>query len=505
LLQSGHALVADFGIALALEHAGGDRLTRTGISLGTPQYMAPEQALGDRAIDARTDVYALGAVLHEMLAGESPFAGTPQQDVVRRVLHEPPTALAKRRADVSTFLDATVRKALAKQPDDRFPSAAAFAAALAAPLSGGESGSPAPSWIPSRASQEIYTGAGATPGRGRRISARTAMYAAVTMLVVGLAGGWGLARSAIIARLASNARQAVQRPFERPFGGAVESQNHAFQEPLPSGEMQLSVVDRSGRPQRTIIAVRPWTPRFSPDGHSVAYGAFSRGRNTSDLWIANLDNGQSKRLTDDENDSNDPQWSPDGKTLAYSALAPRGKDVMIRPSNGDDHTLVERDGTQFPSDWLRDGSALLVTEGAPQRQHDIIVQPVDGSPSRPYAATAEDELGARISPDGRWVAYTSDGEGQNEVYLDSYAQPGRRVRISEGGGIHPVWRGDGRELFYWKDGELVAVRLSNASGDAPPSVESRTTLFRMSYPGGVNTMYDVSADGQRFVVVRGSP
>ena len=88
LLQSGHALVADFGIALALEHAGGDRLTRTGITLGTPQYMAPEQAAGDRDVDARTDVYALGAVLHEMLAGESPFAAESQHAMLRRMMHE---------------------------------------------------------------------------------------------------------------------------------------------------------------------------------------------------------------------------------------------------------------------------------------------------------------------------------------------------------------------------------------------------------------------------------
>ena len=114
LLQSGHALVADFGIALALEHAGGARLTRTGITLGTPSYMAPEQAAGDRSIDARTDVYALGAVLHEMLAGESPFAAASHQEMRRNVMHEPVVALAARRADVSSSLDAAVRRALAK-------------------------------------------------------------------------------------------------------------------------------------------------------------------------------------------------------------------------------------------------------------------------------------------------------------------------------------------------------------------------------------------------------
>src|SRR5207253_57695 len=98
--QDGHALVADFGIALALEHAGGERLTRTGLTLGTPQYMAPEQASGERALDGRVDVYALGAVLYEMIAGEPPFAAESRKAVLLRILHEPPTALVARRPDV---------------------------------------------------------------------------------------------------------------------------------------------------------------------------------------------------------------------------------------------------------------------------------------------------------------------------------------------------------------------------------------------------------------------
>jgi eukaryotic-like serine/threonine-protein kinase len=100
--------------------------------------MAPEQAAGERTIDARADIYALGAVVHEMLAGEPPFAAASQQAVLRRVMSERPTSLATRRADVASTLDAAVRRALAKRPDDRFASAAAFAAALGVPLNGAE-------------------------------------------------------------------------------------------------------------------------------------------------------------------------------------------------------------------------------------------------------------------------------------------------------------------------------------------------------------------------------
>jgi Tol biopolymer transport system component len=235
----------------------------------------------------------------------------------------------------------------------------------------------------------------------------------------------------------------------------------------------------------------------------VVYGAFGPGRESSDLWVTDLDAGTTQRLTDDEGDSNDPQWSRDGSAIVYSANAPAGKDVMLRSIDGGKQiVLATRTGTQFPSDWLRDGSALLVTDQAGPDRHDIVIQPKDGSAARPNAATAADETAARISPDGRWVAYTSDESGRPEVYLDSYPRPGRRVAISTGDGEHPVWRGDGRELYYWHDGALVAVQLGAAVGDAPPARVRESVLFRAQYHSGLNTMYDVSPDGQRFVIVR---
>ena len=511
LLQSGHALVADFGIALALEHAGGDRLTHTGITLGTPQYMAPEQAAGGRAVDARTDVYALGAVLHEMLAGESPFAAESQHAVLRRVMNETPTALASRRADVTSFLDATVRRALAKRPDDRFPSAATFAAALAMPAGSGDSGAGGAGQVTLAEPRDESIGARGGQ-RGRQVSARAAMYAAGAMLTVGLAGGWLLARSgAGVPTFGSASKEAVASAERNPVANAVRSMLDANAAVMPmtvaaatKDNLTLTVVDRAGRPQRTIVATRPWTPRFSPDGHRVAYGAFGPGRETSDLWVTDLDAGTTKRLTDDDDDSNDPQWSADGKSLVYSAGGRGGgKDVMSMRLDGSTPTVVAaRDGTQFPSDWLRDGSAVLETEESGANKHDIIVQSVGGSTPRAYAATAADETTARVSPDGRWVAYTSDESGQPEVYIDSFERPGRHVVVSLGGGFHPVWRGDGQELYYWNNHALVAARLGAPNGDAPPTVEARTLLFRAPYGGGVSTMYDASPDGQRFVIVR---
>jgi Tol biopolymer transport system component len=328
------------------------------------------------------------------------------------------------------------------------------------------------------------------PRPGRAVPARAAVAAAAVTLAVGLAGGWALADARGPERWAAVEPSGVVRPAAPMAAPAAV-------------DAPLTVVDRAGRVQRAIAATRPWTPRFSPDGRRVAYGAFGAGRSTSDLWVAELAAGTTQRLTDGDADANDPQWSPDGAALAYSAGAAGGKDVAVRMlAGGAAAPLARRDGTQFASDWLRDGSALLVTEEAGPNRHDVLVQPADGSAARPYAATPADETAARASPDGRWVAYTSDESGQAEVYLDAYPRPARRVRLSSGGGVHPVWRGDGRELYYWRGESLVAVQIGPAAGGAPPAVGASAVLFRAPYRAGPNTMYDASPDGTRFVLVR---
>jgi len=130
LLSSGHhALVADFGIALALPAAGDERLTESGISIGTPDYMSPEQAAAQRDLDARTDIYSLGCVLYEMLTGEPPYTGPNPQAVLAKRLSEPVPHLHTTR-DVTPSLERAVTKALARSPADRFSTAAEFASAL---------------------------------------------------------------------------------------------------------------------------------------------------------------------------------------------------------------------------------------------------------------------------------------------------------------------------------------------------------------------------------------
>src|SRR4249919_1558239 len=130
LLQDGQALVADFGIALAVQQAGGSRMTQTGMSLGTPAYMSPEQAMGERELGARSDVYALGAMTYEMLTGEPPFTGLNSQATVAKVLTESPRPMRPARPSVPPAVEHAVLTALQKLPADRYGSAKDFADAL---------------------------------------------------------------------------------------------------------------------------------------------------------------------------------------------------------------------------------------------------------------------------------------------------------------------------------------------------------------------------------------
>ncbi len=133
LLFEGEAMVADFGIALAVSAAAGERLTATGILVGTPEYMSPEQSMGERALDARSNVYSLGCVLYEMLAGEPPYTGTTAQAVIAKRMTDPVPAVRRIRDAVPPGIEHTLMQALARTPVDRFASAAAFAEALAQP------------------------------------------------------------------------------------------------------------------------------------------------------------------------------------------------------------------------------------------------------------------------------------------------------------------------------------------------------------------------------------
>ena len=162
LMHEGQPLIADFGIALAVSNAGGARITQTGLSLGTPQYMSPEQATGDRIVDGRTDIYSLGAITYEMLVGDPPHVASTSQALIAKLLTEKPASMRVRRPNVPLHVDAAIGCALEKLAADRFATAKGFADAL-------EGRSPVTA---SAAYQPVSTGTGAIrSSRTREIAA----------------------------------------------------------------------------------------------------------------------------------------------------------------------------------------------------------------------------------------------------------------------------------------------------------------------------------------------
>ena len=268
---------------------------------------------------------------------------------------------------------------------------------------------------------------------------------------------------------------------------------------------KLSVLDSTGRERRVVPARSPWGPRFARDGLHILYGAFAPGLDRSDVWVTDIETGSTERVTIDgeDKDNNDAVWKPDGSQVAYDRrTADGGKDIWVRAlGGGAGRQLVSRPGDQWPTDWANDGRALLFTEYTPDGDVDVWMQPMDGAEPRPLLNTLAQESGARVSPDGRWVAYTSDESGRREVYVQAYPNLGRKTLVSATGGVNPVWRHDGRAIYYWKMDQLIVAQVEPGGADSPLVVRNRTPLFRAPYVETYLGMYDVSPDGKRFAVV----
>ncbi len=230
LLSEGHALVADFGIARAVGEGGGEALTRTGLAVGTPQYMAPEQATAEKDIDGRADIYATGAILYEMLAGEPPFSGPSARIILTRSLTEAPRSLTGVRQGLPEAVDSVVQKALAKNPVDRYATSDALIGAIDAMRQVGVSSGTSPVVVPPATevvpASTKAASAVADAGSRRWFSARNLVIAgaaavvlwAVGATVVASRGGAGKATSA---GAATGNRIAVL-PFENQGATADE-------------------------------------------------------------------------------------------------------------------------------------------------------------------------------------------------------------------------------------------------------------------------------------------
>ena len=305
LLQDGEPVVADFGIALAVGAAGSNRLTETGLSLGTPYYMSPEQATGDQAVGASTDTYALGSVLYEMLVGDPPFAGSTAQAVLGKIIAGKHISATEERPSVPANVDAALRCALEKLPADRFTSAQDFVRALADPGF--------------RHGETMEALAGAQAGPWNRLAVAMAALAAV----FGAVAGWSLLRP--------EASQVVQRyslaleEFSGPrvFDVSRDGLTMVFRQQNASGQFLLWLRRWESLTATPIPGtVGGSNPVISPDGEEVAFIA------QGELKVTPLRGGVERLLAGSAVCC--PRWGPDG----YVYYSPIGRGVSRVPAAG---------------------------------------------------------------------------------------------------------------------------------------------------------------------------
>jgi eukaryotic-like serine/threonine-protein kinase len=344
LLHEGRPLVADFGIALAVQQAGGERMTQTGMSLGTPQYMAPEQAMGDKSVDHRADIYALGAITYEMLTGEPPFTGPNAQAVVAKILTTDPSSLVSKRRSVPPHVDAAVLTALEKMPADRFASAAQFAEAIAGR-------GPAPAKI---------RGMAAAPASHQASRWKLATIAGVGIAIVSLAlAGWALSRSGgsesrittwDYIELSDSASVNLGFPAIAlsPDGGVI-----AFRDAIT--DTRLWIKHRSELDPRAIPGTeRAQNPAFSPDGEWIAFIADGRLKKVRVLG------GAAVTLADSAlSGFGGATWLDDG-TIVY--VAPSQYELRRVSSAGGNYTVALKD-TSVGGRGMGNPSALPKARG----------------------------------------------------------------------------------------------------------------------------------------------
>jgi serine/threonine-protein kinase len=281
-------------------------------------------------------------------------------------------------------------------------------------------------------------------------------------------------------------------------GGVLEADNRT-----------ILRVDRSGVNETLPVEARPITTlRLSPDGQQIAFATSGRDR---DIWLFSLVRGASTRLNVDGRHSV-PIWTPDGEWITYASAA-SGVDSLFRVrANGAlaaPEPIVVADSNLVPGTWTPDGKELVYYQiaGAPA----VFVRDIMGSHTpRPVSAPSAIAGGADLSPDGRWLAYHAAESGRNEVFVQAYPAAERRYQVSTGGGLSPVWRGDGRELFYAEPMEAGSpgdrgIRMMAVAVGVDPelSLSAPVALFEGRYEMNVPARsYDVSRDGQTFFLLR---
>ncbi len=267
------------------------------------------------------------------------------------------------------------------------------------------------------------------------------------------------------------------------------------------GNSQLTWFDRSGKKLGVLGEPGSYVkPAVSPDGRRLAVDRLDTQSGTYDVWEYDLARGTPSRFTFDPKQDGYPVWSPDGSRIAFSSNRDGHYQLYVKSAAGagKEEILVESPLDKFPSDWSRDGRYLIYYQIDPKTRYDLWVLPLEGE-RKPYPLLASEfnEHRARLSPDGRWLAYTSDETSRDEIYVQSFPSLGNKWKVSVNGGTRPVWSRDAKELFYIAADRNLMVTAVKA-GARFETGEPKALFATHQSP---TRFFDVSPDGRRFLLV----
>lgn len=273
--------------------------------------------------------------------------------------------------------------------------------------------------------------------------------------------------------------------------------------PVPMTLTQNQWFDRTGKRLGALGEAGYWSsPLISPDGRQVAVMRVDPRTQNLGIWLLDTAQGQARLFAEAHPGTYlFPIWSPDQSRLALAIERGGAADLYTKDLDGGaEHALLVSSRYKTPTDWSSDGRLLFYTKNDPAGGYDVEALPLAGGPPLSILSSPFSEGDARLSPDGRWLTYTSDASGRMDVYVRPFAQPGAERVVSPGGGFGPHWRRDGRELFYIApDGRLMAVPMAPGKeldpGPAHVLFDARLGVLPYDLPE-----YDSTPDGQRFLV-----
>ena len=271
----------------------------------------------------------------------------------------------------------------------------------------------------------------------------------------------------------------------------------------PFALSELRIFDRTGKTVGTVGEPAGYTgPSLSPDGTRLAVGRRESTGPARDIWVFDLAHANRLRLTLDAGDDLAPRWSADGRWLMFSSDRRGVRDIYKRLASGEgaDELVFESEISKSVNAWSLDGRIVVYDTGGLGRTSDVHVLPLIGD-RRPVVLASERgfQQQADISPDGRLIAYASTESGKFEVVVKSFPENAGRRQITTNGGREPIWRGDGRELFFLSDDAVMAVDVHTGAAGFEWSVPR--TLFKIPDLQRIPRGLTVSADGQRFIAV----